>query len=201
MMMLWFKVADRAPARLSGTDLERHLDAILEVYGSMKVVEGVLCHGSSIGLSPLKNPSERRCGSVRFRKLCGEAEIWRMCCRQLAPYFEQPRPISLPQVLQVLGDAGMTVYDGKRVYKNLRLLRGLGLMLRRRFEDSREAWEVWRSMSNHMVHATERLGVWTYEEALRFRNAPRGRTGEASYDFNDFICFVCLQGDVVEDED
>ena len=47
-------------------------------------------------------------------------------------------------------------------------------------------------MSTHVKDSLRAHGLWTYAEALRFRDAIRVRKNLPKYTMDDLICFVCL---------
>ena len=63
------------------------LRSITSMYDGMRVKHGVLIRGkqgTKQGLSPLGNPSERVCGTVRYRKLARQADKWYKACQAVA---------------------------------------------------------------------------------------------------------------------
>ena len=86
MATLWTLVHHIKPTRVTDKVLRRSLKIVLRMYKDVKVDRGTLS-AAGVGLSPMSNPSERRPGSVRFRKLIAELPLWRRCAEHLADLF------------------------------------------------------------------------------------------------------------------
>ena len=153
--------------------------------------EGFL-HAGNIGLSVLKNPSERRSGVSRFIRLSKEIDVWRNCAEHLAAHFDTTFKIVLRPVFKILSDAKLRTYDHKPIYKNIRVIRALVTSTGNTFADTPDCWSIWRQMSKHIRVVVLASGLWDFKDAVRFRDAMAKTLNEA-YTFADLMCFMCLQ--------
>ena len=92
----------------------------------------------------------------------------------------------------MLGDANMQTYDGKPIYKNIRLLRALVFATGRQFADTDDSWSIWRQLSLQVGASVQSMGLWHFNDAVLFRDAVSATLKEP-YSFSDMICFICLQ--------
>ena len=88
----------------------------------------------------------------------------------------------------------MKAYSRRPNYRNIRLARALAITLQKKFQDTPEAWSLWRRMSPHVSIVVHRLGLWAAEDAEAFRLAAAARLGEppSCYGFADLVCWLCL---------
>ena len=113
MQWLWFMVSTMAPSAVTATVMRNALKTMLATYKKYRVYNGVLRHGVTRGLMVVKNPSERRQGSIRFRKLCGEIEKLRSCAHAIAAAIGTRRVVNLSSVFVVLSSADLAAYTGR----------------------------------------------------------------------------------------
>ena len=149
-------------------------------------------HAGNIGLSVLKNPSERRSGVTRFIRLSKEIDVWRNCAEHLAAHFDTTFKIVLRSVLKILSDSKLRTYDHKPLYKNIRVIRALVTSIGKTFADTPDCWSIWRHMSKNIRVVVFASGLWDFEDAVRFRDAMAKTLNEA-YTLADLLCFMCLQ--------
>ena len=159
----------------------------------VKVVSGILCAHSDRGLHPLKNPSERRTGSYQFKRICVRLRRWKVCARRLAQEFSENDEVHICSVLEIFKYYKLGFCDGKKKYKNIRLVRALSAVSNTPLVDDEVAWICWRDMSKHVASVCRETGIYSYQNAIRFRDALRHLTQQHDYNLNDLICFVCLQ--------
>ena len=74
------------PTDLTHEMLQEKLKIVRAMYKHVKVRK-VFLHAGNIGLSVLKNPSERRSGAIRFIRLSEEIDVWRNCAEHIAAHF------------------------------------------------------------------------------------------------------------------
>ena len=196
MMELWGSMKHLPPRQVTAATLRAQWQTIEHTFENMSVRDGALVDGVDRrpgGLHPLKNPSERRPGSVRFNELAEEVDAWRDCCAQLAELCRHPAaPVDLEHFLAIVGRSNLATFGSGVNYKNMRLARALSIAVNMQFEDNEAAWKCFRSMSAHVQHVVKASGLWAHSDALLFRDALRKRLGDPSYSFNDLTCFVCL---------
>ena len=174
MMDLWAELREIKPKDVTHSVLTRCLDRIMARYAQLRVKNGTLVLQSTGGLLVLKNPQERQQGTVRFLKLCAELDAWRLCSKSLESMFENSsQPVALSKALDKLGAANMDAYGDKLCYKNVRLVRSMIHMTNCTIEDSEEDWLILRSMSKHVATSLRKNGLFTYEMAIKFRDAMR----------------------------
>jgi hypothetical protein len=104
------------------------LKTMKRFYRQYRVLNGVLRFNCTRGLLVLKNPSERRQGTVRFASLCRQINAWRQCAASLADAIDN-NGVDLSDLLAILQNAGLQSYNGSNTYKNQRLLRAVSVFL------------------------------------------------------------------------
>ena len=110
----------------------------------------------------------------------------------MADLVDSTSKVDLRAALGILGEANMRTYDGRPVYKNIRLLRALVFATGRQFDDTADSWTIWRQSSLHVRGTVESMGLWHFNDAVLFRDA-MSVTLKEPYTFSDMICFICLQ--------
>ena len=155
----------------------------------LRVTNGVLCLGSR-GADPLRNPSERRSGAVRYRLLAGEVSRWAGVAHQLQVYMEQTLG-SIPGLLQIVRAGQLRSYTGACDYANVRLVRCLISSAGAVTQDSVACWGCLSRMSPHIRGVVRRHGL-DYEGAIDARDRLRLLLSMENYSLMDFICFLCL---------
>jgi len=145
------------------------------------------------GRHPCSNPSERRPGFVRFKKLLDDWAEWLKCSRKLAALLDTDKKVSITSLLSTLEEAGLSAYSGKKTqYASVRFVRMLIHCSGCSFADTEEDWEILRKMSKHVSDVVRDYGIERYEDALAMRNAMRSRSRRTKYSFSDLVIFICL---------
>lgn len=128
MEWLWFMICQTAPVALTAAVMRTCLKTMKRFYRQYRVLNGVLRFNCTRGLLVLKNPSERRQGTVRFASLCRQINAWRQCAASLADAIDN-NGVDLSDLLAILQNAGLQSYNGSNTYKNQRLLRAVSVFL------------------------------------------------------------------------
>ena len=84
----------------------------------LRVVNGSMRIGSS-GLHPMKNPSERRLGSVCYLELVEEWVAWAGVAHELQVYIES-ESCTCQKMLDIVRTGRLRTYSGIRNYANIR---------------------------------------------------------------------------------
>ena len=155
----------------------------------LRVSNGVLCLGPQ-GADPMRNPSERRSGVVRYRLLAHEVDRWASVAHQLQFYIEH-MVCTIPTLLLLIRDGHLRSYKGLGDYANVRLVRCLISSARAATADSKECWRCLSRMSPH-VHAIVRRNALDYETAVDVRDRLRVLLSTEDYTFMDVVCFLCM---------
>ena len=202
MITLWTLLSATRPIDLTHEMLQEKLKIVRAMYKHVKVRKG-FSHAGNIGLSVLKNPSERRSGVTRSIRLSKEIDVWRNCAEHLVAHFDTTFKIVLRLVLNILRDARLRTYDHTPIYKNIQVIRALVTSTGNTFADTPDCWSIWRQLSKTIRAAALASGLWDFKDAVRFRDAMAKTLNEA-YTFADLMCFMCLQnaeGDCSERSD
>lgn len=152
---------------------------------------GVLCLGPGPGLSALKNPTERRSGLVRFRKLSREVDLWKITADKLWALLRRGRRVPLKLIIDELMKADLKSY-GDPGYGLYRSVRAIHIVTGSKHADTIEDWYVWRAMSTHLKRVTKAKGLWEYSNAILWRDALRRHFRRPHYSLSDLTCFICL---------
>ena len=182
----------RTPVDTGVEQWNEMLAAICGMYANLKLVDGNLVAHSAAGLSVLKNPSERRSGSVTFFDLAQECEKWRNCCAELARLLPNGGHVQILDLLQKIKEAKLSTYSGAKDYRNVRLCRALVVAHRCHFADTEENWAILAKQSGHITDSLQKLGLLNFCLAMKFRDALRVKLRMPGYCLNDLIIFVCL---------
>ena len=166
---------------------------MLSLYGSLKVKGGVLGK-SHQGRVPLRNPSERVWGTVRYRKLARQASKWYDACKALSKELSHGGPGLLRRMLKAMGDHPTIGYPGREDYGHIRICRLFMYALDIKACDGEEDWFVYRRCSAHVAEAYEMYNICSYADALCARGFMRGILGMPSYSLSDLTMYICLQG-------
>ena len=73
----------------------------------------------SKGISSTKNPSERRCGRIRFNQIIGDLPAVLVVLTRMQVYFQANARVSVAAMLKVLGNS--CIYTSSVTYKNVRV--------------------------------------------------------------------------------
>ena len=138
----------------------------------------------------MKNPSERRDGSVRFNALCGSLDAWRAVSIGVAQTLERSgRAVAMRSVLDAMRHPGFDVFTQEVCYFNVRFVRSVIQACGFRIADTDDDWSILRRMSSSMQTLCERWGLG-HVAALDLRDAMRAT--EPEYGLLDLSCFLCL---------
>ena len=132
-----------------------------EVYDQFKafrVLDGQLAAvPPTQGISCTKNPSERRCGSVRFKEIIDDIPAVLAMLGRIEEYFAENVSVSVAAMLEVFGQS--CIYKSTPTYKNVRCCRILAEGARKGFMDCIEDFGVFERMSPHMTSTLTSRGI------------------------------------------
>ena len=111
---------------------------IFSKHSDLRLLDNRLIAGARKGISVTKNPSERKHGWVRFRRIAEDVAATRSMCASMAVYLLRPGGASLVSILGILAKSGSCVFDGKTSYKNVRICRIMAVTAHKQFMDSLE---------------------------------------------------------------
>ena len=172
---------------------------VFEQFKAFRVVAGQLVVASrSKGISSTKNPSERRCGRIRFNQIIGDLPAVLVMLTRMQVYFQANARVSVAAMLKVLGNS--CIYTSSVTYKNVRCVRILAEAAGKPLMDCPEDFSVFRRMSPHMRCALRARGIDDYKTAMRFVRGLKAETGLSRYSLNDLIIYTCLLDRVVFDD-
>ena len=173
---------------------------IYDQFKAFRVLNGQLaaCRRSR-GISSTKNPSERRCGSIRFKEILEDLPGVLAMLRRMEGYFAKNRSVSVAAMLDVLG-AEKCMYTQAPTYKNVRCCRILAEAAGKPFKNCIEDFSVFQRMSKHMRGTLEARGINEFKVAMRFVKGMKQVTGEDTYSLNDLVIYTCLLDDLVFDD-
>ena len=186
----------------SKTRLARIGAEVFEYFSNFRVVDGELVASSRTasrrrGISCTKNPSERRCGSIRFAEIIDNLPSVLDMLGRVQKYFAGKATVSVSAMLSVIGQAG--IYGERVSYKNVRLCRILAEAGGKKFKDCSEDFRVFQRMSPHLREALKLYGIADFQVSMKFVKGMKAVTGLDGYCLNDLIIYTCLLGDVVFD--
>ena len=138
----------------------------------------------------MKNPSERRCGYVRFAALARSLDLWRAASICIASALGEVRGVvSQRAVLSDMRIPGFRFLDDRVVYSNVCVARAIISGCGYRNADTEDVWQVLRRMSPSMRRLCDSWGL-DHVAAIALRDAMR--RDYPSYSFLDLSCFLCL---------
>ena len=182
------------PVSLTPRLMTSFLRKLQKEFRNEKVRDGVLVDGPP-GQHPCANPSERRPGWDRFKKLLADWKAWKKCSKKIAAVLSTGGKVELALLLSELEDAGLTAYSGKKTqYASVRFVRMLIHCSGCSFADTEADWEILRKMSKHVSEVVSGFGIQRYEDALAMRDAMRKATKRTrcGYALSDLIIYMCL---------
>ena len=144
------------------------LRTLLTLYGTVRVRGGVLVPGRR-GLRPLKNPSERRPGSDRYRQLARGGLKWYDACVAIAGELSLSGPGLLRRMLTALMNNPTRGYPGREDYGHIRICRLFMYAVAAKYTDSPEDWALYRRCSAHVASSFSLYNIITHEHALAAR--------------------------------
>ena len=172
---------------------------VFEQFKPFRVVDGQLAAATrSKGISCTKNPSERRCGRIRFNQIIEDLPAVLFMLTRIQEYFQANARVSVAAMLKVVSKS--CIYTSCVTYKNVRCVRIRAEAAGRPLRDCREDFAVFRRMSPHMRSALKSRGIDDYKTAMKFVEGMKDETGLCQYSLNDLIIFTCLLDRVVFDD-
>jgi len=172
--------------------------SVYKRFRAYRVLHGQLAVCSSKrGISCTKNPSERRCGSMRFNEIVGDLPDVLAMISRLEVYFAANAQVSVSAMLQVIGRS--RIYSCRASYKNVRCCRILAIATSKRFVDCIEDFNVFKGMSPHMRSTLKAWGISDFATAMKFVEGMKDISGLTKYSLNDFIIYTCLMSATVFD--
>ena len=172
---------------------------VFDQFKAFRVVDGQPAAASrSKGISCTKNPSERRCGRIRFNQIIKDLPAVLLMLTRMREYFQANATVSVAAMLKVVGNS--CISTSRATYKNVRCVRILAEAAGRLLRDCREDFEVFRRMSPHMRCALQPRGMDDYKTAMKFVEGMKEETGLTQYSHKDLIIYTCLLDRVVFDD-
>ena len=182
----------------SKADLTRIGREVYKQFSAFRVLNGQLVALPSTGISCTKNPSERRCGSVRFKEILADMKAVLAMLDRMQEYFAVNNTVSLAAMLKVLGKT--CLYKSIVSYKSVRGVRILAEAAGKVLKDCPEDLDVFRKMTAHMKYALKKRGLDDYKTCMKFVDGMKEVINLSEYTLNDLIIYTCLLDRVVFDE-
>ena len=182
----------------SKEDLTRIGREVYKQFSTFRVLNGQLMALPCAGISCTKNPSERRCGSIRFKEILADMKAVLAMLNRMEVYFAANDTVSLAAMLKVLGKSCLC----KSIvsYKSVRGVRIIAEAAGKVLKDCPEDLVVFRKMSTHMKYALKRRGLDDYKTCMKFVDGMKDTVNLSEYTLNDLIIYTCLLDRVVFDE-
>jgi hypothetical protein len=163
------------------------------IFDPCKMKNGILRCESSSGLRSVGRDKDRGFSTKRFGVLAKESAKWLQLSSKVANVLSAPGTYSVSEVLDLFQKADLKSYTGEDAsYATLGLVRLLGLMYNKKFEDSKPDWSKMRRMSGAMGEKLKTMGLYEHTDAIECRNALRKVLKLSDYSLSDLIIFVCL---------
>ena len=188
-------LACKAPGKAS---LARNGLEVFEQFKAFRVLDGQLAAGRTKGISCTKNPSERRCGRIRFNQIIEDLPAVLVMLTRMQVYFQGNARVSVAAMLKVVGNS--CIYTSAVTYKNVRCVRILAEAAGKPLRDCLDDFEVFRRMSPHMRSSLQCRGIGDFKTAMKFVEGMKATTGLTQYSLNDLIIYTCLLDRVVFDD-
>ena len=142
-------LACKVPSKASLVRIGRE---VFEQFKGFRVLDGQLAAvPCTTGISCTKNPSERRCGRIRFNEIIEDLPAVLAMLGRMEVYFAKNASVSLAAMLKVLGKS--CIYKSVPTYKSVRCCRILAEAARKQFKDCIEDFQWFRGMSPHLHSA------------------------------------------------
>ena len=181
------ELAEAEPSRQKLASIGASVFKRFSVY---RVVNGRLSDGPpSQGISCTKNPSERRCGRIRFQEILADLPGVLALMSRVEAYFAANARVSVVSMLKVFGKSCM--YTCSPSYKNVRCCRILAEAFSKRFIDCVEDFKIFKRMSLHMTQTLKEWGISDFDTAMKFVDGMKDTCGLPTYSLNDFIIYTC----------
>ena len=188
-------LACKEPSKAS---LARIGGEVYDQFKAFRVLDGQLVAAPCTkGISCTKNPSERRCGRIRFDEIIEDIPAVLAMLDRMEVYFAENATVSVAVMLKVFGKS--CIYKSAPTYKNVRCCRILAEAARKGFKDCIEDFQVFKRMSPHIRSALKSRGIDDFKTAMKFVEGLKDTTGLKEYSLNDFIIYTCLLDRVVFD--
>ena len=130
-------LARKEPSKAS---LARIGGEVYEQFKAFRVLDGQLAAvPRTKGMSCTKNPSERRCGRIRFNEIIEDLPAVLAMLDRMEVYFAENATVSVAVMLKVFGKS--CIYTSKITYKNVRCCRILAEASRKGFKDCMKMFE------------------------------------------------------------
>ena len=172
-------------------------------FKKLRVVDGVLKRKRA-SKSPLKNPSERKCGSQRFKELMSDDGMhrWWNANREFATHFHgSPQQVSITAIRDTILAWNMKTSLLKRKYSTIRNCCALVYMMGFTFAVTPADWIAFISMSKHVRAMLNRHHALDYDFAKKCRNSLRTWLQIPNYLLADLVCFIRLTFNIREEDD
>jgi hypothetical protein len=171
---------------------------VYEQFKAFRVLNGNLAAAPCTqGISCTKNPSERRCGRIRFNEIREDLPAVLAMLDRMQLYLAENARVSVAAMLKVFGKS--CIYTSAISYKNVRCCRILAEAARKGFKDCIQDFQVFKRMSPHMRDALKSKGIDDFKTAMKFVEGLKDLTGLTEYSLNDFIIYMCRLDQVVFD--
>ncbi len=205
MASLWNEVRHTKPTQMTPQLWSKTGKKIRAEFSDTRACNGILMHGQSAGLIVVRNPSSRDGAMEDFGRYCKDAPAVLKIAQEIAAVLTPPpKQIEIGTILRAMARSGATEHgsarvsskalSGKHDYRNVRTARAIIFMLRLRPADSEDDWQYYRSMSTSLSEKVKTLGIWTFGDAKKMRDAIRAHLSKPAYSFGDLACLVCLMG-------
>ena len=182
--LLSMRPSETTPERLRSywRLVDRALRRCRYVDGSLRISDG--------GLQPMKNPSERRNGRVRYNALTRSLDLWRIVSRRVAQRLGTAGGVvAIRTILNAFDEPGFRVFNSSICYRNVRLVRAIVVGLGYSIADTPDDWSILSGMSPSMRRMSRRWGLG-HDAAICLRDSIRRQ--HSSYSLLDLSCFLCL---------
>ena len=193
MASLWNEVRHTKQSQMTPQLWSKAGKKIHAEFSDTRVCRGILMRRQSAGLIVVRNPSSRDGAMEDFERYCNDAPAILKIAQEIAVVLTPPpRQIEIGTILHAMTRASSRTLSGKHDYHNVRVARAIIFMLRLRPADSENDWQYYRSMSTSISAKMKSLGIWTFGDAKKMKDAIRAHSSNPAYSFGDLACLVCL---------
>ncbi len=185
-----------SPSNLNESMLIDLGDEVFTYYQVMRYQSGALVFGQE-GLSPTKNPSERRPGVTRYLRLCrdhGNGYLLPVC-DSIVELLEASDIVSVSTLRNIILQGELSAYPITSNYALVRFCRAIVYIFGKVSADSPKDWRALANMSPSIKLALSNAGISTHQDAIAWRDGLRIRLGYPQYSLGDLVCFFCLSED------
>jgi len=171
----------------------KEFERLQVIFEPFKVRDGIFLFEARTGLRAIGRDKDRGHSVKRFSTLAGETAEWLLLSYELADLLSAPGTFSVCTALDLFHAADLESYKGEdTIYATLGLVRLLGLMYGKKFEDSPSDWKKMSRMSLGVRKKLDILGLQEHADAIECRNHLRQTLKLCDYSLSDLIVFVCL---------